>query len=287
LNFLKNVIIGIFVLAISAGIFFLLIRDQDVKRNILRSTLELVGDELLAMVPEGEQREALANQLDKFITKAENNELSEQQVEVTLARAFNMQLSPEKPSPAEIHAVLEAPLDSLRTLPVERAGEKWGEKENYPPHEIDKERLARTLRDMMAIKEDMIRVSQADSMSQELSKYTMFVADSGLQFVVDANIRNSRELIHNPDARRFFDDLSKMERVKFRKFAETPGMAEQALIVYAPFLPQPIRAKIVINADLPFDTLDIKIPQHFYNQDSLKKMINDAVRVLEQLENIE
>lgn len=280
-NMLKNMMIGIFVLALSAGIFFILLQDKAVKDNILRSTLEMFGDELLAMVPEGDQHDLLQAKLDEFIAKAENNELSEKQVEMTVARGFNMQLSPEKPTPEEIHALFEVqPEIPLPTVPHPASG---GDKWEAVPKEINEERIAHQVRKMMALNRDIMSLIQTDSAYKELPHHTMFVADSGLQIALDLNFYHTRNYEKNPQLEHLLKELSKEQAVIFLKFDEIPNIIEQALEVSAPFLPRHVR-KIVIDANNQADSLNINFSTFISNPDSLQKMIKESTRILEQFD---
>ncbi|MBN1479000.1 hypothetical protein EH223_15005 [candidate division KSB1 bacterium] len=280
MNFAKNLIIGIFVIALSSGIFILLLQDQSVKESIFRSTLEMFGDDLLKMVPPGEQRDLLGKKIDEFIAKAEKNELSEKQVQVTVARGFNMQLSPEKPTPEEIHALFDVPPERSRPSEFDKPPRDKGRR---TANEINEERVAHQVRKLMSINQDMRSLIQTDSAYKELSKYTMFVADSGLQVVIDPNFYQQRVLPHNPQLDRLWEELSKEEQtVVFHKFSEMPNIVEQALDVSAPFLPRNLR-KIVINADISADSLHIDFSKFMSNPDSVKKMIEESMRILDEL----
>lgn len=287
MNLFKNLFIGIIVLGLSSGIFFLLVQDQEVKDNILASTLKVFANELLAMVPEGEQRQSISNTVDKFINKVQNKEIPETQVDMAVARILNMQMSDEKPSAKEIEAVLTQSLDA--PPPPQDHGSRRDNvrKAAHPLGNFDEEQLALKMRYMMTLKDDMINAGHKDSVGSRLARHAMFTADSGLQIVIDARVHDNPDFARNPHVRRFFKDLPEKDWVKFRKFDESPEIAEQAVKNFAPFLPPEIRTKIIIETQSQFDSLNIDIASFVFHADSLYKFLEDPAKFVEQLQKLE
>ncbi len=285
MNALKRIMGGLIVLIISSTIFYLLLQDQEVKDDIMSSTLKLFGDELLAMVPEGEERDALEKRISEFITKVENRELTEDQVKMTFARGMNLQLAQEKPTLQEIEALWETPEDTSRPQPP-----AVPEPKRWPSEDWNDEYLAHRMRDVMAFKDDLIRLSREEKEGRDISRYTMVTPDSDLQIIIDANIRDNHTFKEHPEIRRFIRKLPDKDLIKFENFDESPNAAKQAIEVYAPFLPPNVRHRIKVSASadgnmsLVLDSLNIDIPAHFFNLDSMHVMINKVTKELEKSE---
>jgi hypothetical protein len=86
----KKIFFAIFILLISAVIFFLLVQDREVKQDILRTTLNLFGDELLAMVPDGEQKKMLEKRYQDFLSRAERDQVADEEIERVAAAILNL-----------------------------------------------------------------------------------------------------------------------------------------------------------------------------------------------------
>ncbi|MBN1465608.1 hypothetical protein JXA02_07610 [candidate division KSB1 bacterium] len=283
MNILKNIIIAFVVLALSVGIFFLLIKDQDVKNNILRSTLEMFGDELLAMVPEGQERDALAKRIDDFILKAENNEISEEQVQVTLARALNMQMAPEKPSPQELRTLLEVSLDTTQEQRIrEFRGEKGRERKSQS--DIRADRLARNYQEMVDLRNELQKMCQEDSACRALYQRAMFVADDGLRFLVDSSVTKQYIFANHPDLRRLLEEMSADDLVKFKDFTLVPEVVQQGVVHFAPMIPESIRVEFVKNMNVNIDSLVLSISHVPFQPDSLSEFIYKIIKIAESFE---
>ncbi|MBN1559958.1 hypothetical protein JW998_06890 [candidate division KSB1 bacterium] len=283
MNLIKNLVIIIFVLALSSGIFFLLIQDQDVKNNILRSTLEMFGDELLAMVPEGQERDALSKRIEDFILKAEKNEISQDQVQVTLARALNMQMAPEKPSPQELRSLLDASLDTSQERRVRQLREK-SHPERKIQYDIQADRLARNYHEMVDLRNEIQKICQEDSSCRAFYQRAMFVADDGLRLLVDSSLAKQYIFTNHPDLRRRLEEMSDDDLVKFENFSLAPQVVQQGLIYFAPMIPDSIRAEIVENLHVDIDSLALRISQIAFKPDSLAGFINKIIEAAEKID---
>ena len=90
MDFFKKLFIGSFVLLFSAAIFYLLMNEETTKDDILRTTLETLGSEVLAMMPDGESKSKLDQKFQEFMTKVGNDELSKAQIQTTTASILNL-----------------------------------------------------------------------------------------------------------------------------------------------------------------------------------------------------
>jgi hypothetical protein len=281
LNMIKNILVGIFVLALSAGIFILLIQDQEVKNNILRSTLEMFGDELLAMVPEGQERDMLSKRIEDFISKAEQNEISQDQVQVTLARALNMQMAPEKPSAQELRSLLDVSPDTSQERRIRDLRGK-SRTERKIQYDLQADRLARNYHEMVDLRNEIQKICQEDSSCRAFYQRAMFVVDDGLRLLVDSSLAKQYVYVNHPDLRRRLEDMSEDDLVKFENFALAPEVVQQGLIYFAPMIPKQIRTEIVENIHMDIDSL--VLPNSTFKPDSLAEFINKIIKTANKFE---
>ena len=281
MNMIKNILVGIFVLALSAGIFILLIQDQEVKNNILRSTLEMFGDELLAMVPEGQERDMLSKRIEDFISKAEQNEISQDQVQVTLARALNMQMAPEKPSAQELRSLLDVSLDTSQERRIRDLRGK-SHTERKIQYDIQADRLAKNYHEMVDLRNEIQKICQEDSSCRAFYQRAMFVVDDGLRLLVDSSLAKQYVYVNHPDLRRRLEDMSEDDLVKFENFALAPEVVQQGLIYFAPMIPKQIRTEIVENIHVDIDSL--VLPKITFKPDSLDEFIDKVIEAADKFE---
>ena len=90
MTLVKKIGFALLVFFMSVGIFFLLSNNEQIKTNILRTSLELFGKELLAMVPEGNEKDLLVDRYNQFINKAENDEIPPEKIEKVAATILNL-----------------------------------------------------------------------------------------------------------------------------------------------------------------------------------------------------
>lgn len=77
----KNAAFLVGVLVISSAIFYLVSEDGELKDNLLERSLKLLGEQLLARLPDNEGRELVAKKWQSFSEKAVNGEIPSDQVE--------------------------------------------------------------------------------------------------------------------------------------------------------------------------------------------------------------
>ncbi|MDW7682333.1 MAG: hypothetical protein SCK70_17345 [bacterium] len=87
---LKN--IGVFVIAISltAVIFWLVFLDKESQEIVLEHSLNMLGNKLLAMVPEGAEKGGVKQMYDNFVKQASAREVEPEQVEQVAASILNL-----------------------------------------------------------------------------------------------------------------------------------------------------------------------------------------------------
>ena len=249
--FLKKILAGSFVLLASTAIFYILINDQSMKDDILRTTLETLGQRVLAMVPEGANKAELQHKVNEFINRAGNNELSRQQIQSTAASILNLSLDENQATPEVIKAVMEAHLDTI-PLPPPRA-------RIDPDHPLKKRELAVQLKQMMTLQDEMKRMSFEDSPALRISNNVVFSADSGLQVWLSPDLMEQHLFLGNPDFLKKLKQLHKQDIVRYYNFNQLNSLELAGLKFAAPYLS-------------PEDNYDIKLylKQHPSFKDSMQ-----------------
>jgi hypothetical protein len=193
------------VLALSLGIFYFLVKDQQVKTDILRTTLELFGEQLLDMVPAGEPRHALTKKYDDFLQKTEKDEIAPEDIEQIAANILNITtqdtiVSVEVALNAlEVCAELSGTVEiSTTTSPVGPVAKGHPLKifERNPPEKFflekpEREELARELRELHELSIHIRESSKHDSAYKDVQDQLLFLADSGLKVAMSIDLKET------------------------------------------------------------------------------------------------
>lgn len=233
--FLKKIVIGSFVLLASAGIFYMLINDQSMKDDILRTTLETLGQRVLALVPEDANKAELQRKVSSFINRAGNNELSEKQIQATAASILNLSLDEKQATPEAIEAVMEARMDTIPRLQHSK---------NAADYSVDKRELAAQLQQMMTLQLEIKQMSAKDSLAQRISSNVVFSADSGLQVWLNPDLMQQHFFLANPEFLQRLKKLHKEDVVRYYDFNQMDDLELAGLKFAAPFLSPKDKDKI-------------------------------------------
>lgn len=182
MEIIKKMTVGLAVLTVSAVIFFMLIKEQKFRQDVLRTALELFGKELTAMVPDGPQKRAIVEMINSYIDQAERNNVPAEEIQKTIAQGLNMSLDRRPPTPEELQKLFVI-RDSLRHV----------RHEQRPP--MERERLAREITAMIALRRELEQVeksSETDSLRRVISAQVFFAADSGLKVYIPSEWHDRR-----------------------------------------------------------------------------------------------
>ncbi len=282
MEFLKRIPVVFIVLMISAAIFYLLVNEEK-KEDILRTTLEALGREALARVPDSPQKAALEQKLHEFINKAENNELSEKQIQITTASILNLGMETKKAPPEAIEAVIEAHIDSMRAP----EGRAMPEKEKAEPP-LNKRELAGEIRQMMALQKEIKRLNVEDSLNMDICEKVIFSADSGLKVWISPDIMEQHFFMHNREFLKMLHDLEQENVVRYYNFDQLNDLALLGLKFAAPFLsPKDEREIMAVFNQYPSSTDSLFQERIALHPDSIKKVIEIFQNVARQLEEKE
>ena len=80
-HFLKNAVVLIGILIISAGIFFLTSENQELRGDVLDRSLKALGNQLISMIPKDNEQDRLKGKWAAFADMASKGELPQEKVE--------------------------------------------------------------------------------------------------------------------------------------------------------------------------------------------------------------
>ena len=180
---LKKAGFFLLVMLMSVGVYLIITDDADMRDSVLRKTLGLFGEELLAMVPEGPQKAKLEKQYADFMQRAEMRQISARQVEQVAAVILNMKNMQDS---VDAQIVIDAlNLPDLNT-------ERHADKRSRPPRveKLSDRELAGRLEKMREFQNSVHRMYEQDTSLSVLKKKLYFVADSGIRVVIDDSVQN-------------------------------------------------------------------------------------------------
>ncbi|MBN2001649.1 hypothetical protein JW935_29175 [candidate division KSB1 bacterium] len=228
MQLIKKVAVGFLVLALSFGIFYIFQKDRKIQKNMLRTTLSLFGDELLAMVPDGASKAKLQQRYKEFMREADNNQVSPAEIEHVAAKILNLTGKNTEIDPQEALAVLEydpvmpEPKKSLLESEYTFADEPISARPVLDHGE--RERLAERLREMHELKLELNMIL-SDSGHFYISPNLQFTADSGLRVSVSPRLKAMLVSCENPELK---ERILRLEQEKVLQWKQTAHEIEQA-----------------------------------------------------------
>ncbi|NIR51935.1 hypothetical protein GWO43_25495 [candidate division KSB1 bacterium] len=139
-NFFKNLAVILGVLIISSGIFYLVSEDGEVNHDVFNRSLRLLGEELLALLPEDADSKRVQERWQEISEKATKGEIQPEQLERLAAgilnasnlerditvqeldRFFALTLNPVSPKTTDALRLTEKPLTAVRPQKFEQLG---------------------------------------------------------------------------------------------------------------------------------------------------------------------
>ncbi|MFQ5603372.1 MAG: hypothetical protein ACE5HS_08905 [bacterium] len=181
------------VLIIAAGIYLAFYAEKEVQQNVLEYSLNLMGEKLLAMVPEGEGKDKLSEMYEGFKQRAVEGELAPEQIETVAANILNVSNSDSSLTPEQAEAVLRS------AMMVPRAGMPPapplvpGEERSFqiPPTAPERwQHLGKRVKAMFEFNEHMHRAMREQAFNRrELARKIRFRVKNGLNLALDTRLR--------------------------------------------------------------------------------------------------
>ncbi len=193
--------IGFFlaVLIISAGIYFVFYADEDVQQDVLEYSLNLMGDKLLAMVPEGSEKIKLTQLYNGFKERAIQGNVAPEQIEHVAANILNVSNSETSLTPQQaegiFRAAMIAPRLEISILPRNTDSPKGPPPQKRFPRSKSMEILGGRLITMFEFNEHIhIAMKEHEVKRRQISRQIRYHVQNGLKLKLDSNLKEQMEL---------------------------------------------------------------------------------------------
>lgn len=216
MEILKKISFTFLVFVITAGIFFLLVKDEQVKKDILHKSLDLFGDQLLAMVPDGLQKTALKKRYQEFTEKADANEIATKDIEKVAANILNITTHDTLVSAeTAMNALAVIREDTItRPAPINEPRKiisipKWPRRKQTDDMLLKRRLLAKKLQQLQKFKRQLDIACKMDSSLDSLRTQVVFLADSGLKAALSAKFKDALNPHQSLEIKRQIEQLEK------------------------------------------------------------------------------
>ncbi|NIR48114.1 hypothetical protein GWO43_06650 [candidate division KSB1 bacterium] len=208
--------IGFFivVLIISAGIYLVFYAEKDVQQSVVETSLNLMGDKLFAMIPDGPKKSQLAELYGDFKQRAAERDVPPEQVETVAASILNVTNSTTSLTPEQAESVLRVALSAPEPLALAE-----GELPSIPKPSIPKTKpaepeewkaLGERLKSMFELNEKLHAAMKEEAAKQrELAKQVRFQAKEGLRVALDSNLKAH---LDEKEFKKLSKELKQLER---------------------------------------------------------------------------
>jgi len=199
MQWLQKGTMTILVLTLSSLIFFVLTSDKQMRQQVLRPTLEALGEQLFAAVQDDVGKERLQAKYQTFVDEAEQQAIAPEKVEKVAAGILNLHSRDSLISSADALKLLEeahavpAAADSASVGLPERGGHaaRGFRVERIPQPSWSKEEMARRLKAMQELQKQMESLARERERHPGWEKpYHFQPSDSGLRVTVDLKLRD-------------------------------------------------------------------------------------------------
>ena len=119
LKVLKNIGFFLATIIITAAIFWLVFINKESKQDVLDYSLGLLGEKLMAMVPEGEEKKPVKDLYENFLAQAKQKEVPPEKIENVAASILNLSNMDTVVTAKEAEAILK--LSLAEPIKIEQA----------------------------------------------------------------------------------------------------------------------------------------------------------------------
>ncbi len=229
---LKNIGFFLVTITITGVIFWLVFLDKESKSDIMEYSLTLLGDKLMAMVPDNSDKSSVKNFYDSFVKQAKAKEIAPKQVEYVVANIFNLSNLDTMLTPEQAEAVLKYSLEA--SLKLERIEDQFKDSiatsekvsvsrlqgvvaaKHFSPEKWDD--LGIRIQELNNVNDELKRAMKEHSLKMKEKHLQMhYRIDKGLRLTIDPQLR---EKFRQKKYRRLSKKLRKMEEkdlVEWRK----------------------------------------------------------------------
>ena len=282
-KFIRNIVVGILVLIISSAIVFLHIRDKKTQEDILRASLSVFGDKLLAMVPSGADKDAVQEKYQEFVEKADKNEVPPEKIEMVAAEILNASNSEKSVSAEDARALLDfamEPITESKEVAVSsRISEKQDESEKFEDEEVPRTptreelvSLGFRLQELHELSKDLEEIAAHDSM--QMAFFSVDV-DSSMRIIMNQEVQFR---MHEKRLEHLQKKLEALEHKRLIKWSNDVGREVREMypiLVKTKDIPRPpfpvMHKKMFLKSIQSLDSLGIQ------RVDSLSEIISKSL----------
>ncbi|HDP98625.1 MAG TPA: hypothetical protein ENN22_05520 [bacterium] len=228
---LKN--IGVFVIAISltAVIFWLVFLDKESQEIVLEHSLNMLGNRLLAMVPDGAEKGGVKQMYDNFVKQASAREVEPEQVEQVAASILNLSQLDTVITPEQAMAVLrfslEAPvkierIDRMHEPIQGEAGITADSSSIFSPRDVAEfqekwESLGERIHQMYQFNHDVTDAIKNQAKQMRENQLQLFYrVDDGMRVVIDPQLKAQLNLKKHKQLSRKIRRMEQQELLQWR-----------------------------------------------------------------------
>lgn len=182
-----------FVIIAAAGIYLAFYANKEVKQDVLAYSLNLLGDKLLTMVPDGPQKTKLAQAYEEFKQRAIARKVAPEQVEQVAANILNATTSEKNLTSEQAEALLHSglmfppkmqpPHSSQTPLQKPPSGKE-------PPSSEKWIALTENLKTVLEFNENFQKVIREKAEKQKkMAMQFHYRVDNGLKLALDPELR--------------------------------------------------------------------------------------------------
>jgi len=204
-NMIRNIFVGAGVLLLSLMIFFLISDDKELKQDVYDHALNLLGEQLLAVLPDDAPAAEVSEKWERFSEQAQRGEVPPEQVERVAVSILNASNAEEKLSPDEVNMMLDIAIATPR-ISV-KSGETSGTSASVsvatlpgseeplpePPPPVPPERFHRLGEELMTVLQFNSQMSERlkdePQKSEILLKNFHYEFNNGLKIEIDSELQ--------------------------------------------------------------------------------------------------
>ena len=278
------------VLIVSTGLYIIFYAERGIQQDVLEFSLNLMGEKLLAMVPEGSAREKLSELYDDFKQRAINGLVEPEQVETVAANILNVSNAEESITPQQAEGILRsgmmAPKSSSSAIaqvePTPEAPTKAPEHPQPERWEIAGERVKIMFKFNERMQETL---KEHAAKTTEMAGQMHYQAKDGLNLVVDTRLKTIMDEKEFINLAKEFEHLEQEELLAWREnLSEELAKEQEEMKVELEALQESLEELKSQHISEALEQLEfLKSLEHLeyipvINADSIRKVIEQSLR---------
>ena len=280
---LKNIGFFLVTIVLTAVIFWLVFVDKESKQDVLEYSLGLLGEKLMAMVPDSEEKQPVQALYDDFVAKAKNQEVEPDKIENIAATILNLSNSDSVVTPQEAEAIIRFSLaEPVKIEQVYPESVSVGLTERVPqfvvvapplPPEHDKKAspeqwtvVGERIKSAYNFNSEYQRaLGEYHKKTHDQKLQMQFKAEDGLHIAIDSNLKQQ------------------LDQKKYRRLhKEMQGLEKQRIIVWRKDFSEEMRKEMEKRRQ---DIESLKQLNELENLQELKEL--ESLKALESLKSLE